>query len=350
MQKPLFLVKLLNYEYWHWWAFYLPLTPVWIYQALRTRSFAYFTSANPFIEMGGFYGESKINILNHIADEYKPKTLYFGGKVEVEDILQSLQNKELNFPIILKPNVGERGNNVEKIEDEPMLQVYLADNSSDLIVQEYVDFSVELGVLYVRMPGEKKGKVTSVTLKEFMSVTGDGVSTIEQLMEQSDRARFQLDTMRERLGKGMNQVLAKAEVRQLEPIGNHCRGTKFLNANHLINHKLHQVFDRVAVTMPDFHYGRFDMRVKSYEDLYEGRNIRILELNGATSEPGHVYDPSYTLWKAYRDIAYHMNLQADICIRQRKFGIEPTPFHELIQVFKEHFFLGRKKLKEVVIR
>lgn len=318
--------------------FYLPMLPYWLWQALRTRSFAFFTSANPFIEMGGFFGESKINILEHIPAQYKPQTLFFAGKPSLIDITTQLSKAGLSFPIVLKPNVGERGFEVEKITDLAALERYLAHHPTDLIVQEYVDYDIELGVLYNRLPGQAQGQVTSVTLKEFLSVQGNGHSSIEQLMEQETRARFQLQAMRQRLGAGIQEVLPQGEKRMLEPIGNHCRGTKFLNANHLIDQRLNRVFDEIAQHMPDLHYGRFDMRVRSYADLYQGQYIRIMELNGASSEPGHIYDPQYTLRQAYRDLAQHWKILADICIAQRQRGVQPTPFGELLRVSYQHFF------------
>jgi hypothetical protein len=346
MKKPLWFIKIFNYEYWTWWVFYLPMLPYWLYQALRTRSFAFFSSANPFIEMGGFFGESKINILDHIPTEYKPQTLFFKSETPRTTLLNAITEAGLTFPLILKPNVGERGFEVERISNQTELEQYLHQNTTDLIVQEYVDYGIELGVLYNRLPGSPRGRVTSVTLKEFLSVTGDGHHTIAQLMEQNTRARFQLAAMHKRLGSGMQAVLPAGTVRLLEPIGNHCRGTKFLNANHLINEQLHAVFDRIAAHMPDFHYGRFDMRVRSYPDLYEGRYIRIMELNGASSEPGHIYDPHFGLWRAYRDLAQHWKILADICIEQRKRGVQPTPFGELLRVSYGHFF-GRKATAQI---
>ncbi|MFN8353998.1 MAG: hypothetical protein U0Y10_06125 [Spirosomataceae bacterium] len=343
IKVPLFFIKLVKYEYWTWWMFYLPLLPYWLYQAFRTRSFAFFTAANPFIEQGGFFGESKINILDHIPAQYKPQTLFFTKDTSTDTVLEAIARAQLDFPLIIKPNVGERGFEVEKILHPQQLDAYLKRRPSDFIIQEYVDFQIELGVLYNRLPG-RPGQVTSVTLKEFLSVTGDGVSTIEQLMEQSTRARFQIDTMRTRLGKGIEEVLPQGEVRQLEPIGNHCRGTKFLNANHLINPTLHKVFDQLAASMPDFNYGRFDLRVRSYDDLYRGQYIRVMELNGASSEPGHIYDPSYTLWKAYRDLASHWKILADICLEQRKRGVYPTPFDEVVKVAKAHFFPSKAEI------
>ena len=79
------------------------------------------------------------------------------------------------------------------------------------------------------------------------------------------------------------------------------------------------------------------MRVPNWDDLYAGRNIRILELNGATSEPGHVYDPNYRLWKAYRDIMQNMRIVADISAVNIKRGFKPTPLRQLIQTSRDFF-------------
>jgi hypothetical protein len=338
LRQPLFLVKLLNYEYWTWWVFYLPMMPYWLYQAWRTRSLTYFTAANPFIELGGFFGESKINILNHIAPQFKPKTLFFERGIAFENLLKTIENQQLSFPIIIKPNIGERGTQVAKISDKKELDDYLQQNTADFIVQEFIDFGIELGVLYSRLPGQSKGQISSLTLKEFLSVVGDGHSSIEELMQQNNRARFQLEAMRTRLGVSLQQILAKGEKKLLEPIGNHCRGTKFINANAKITPELSSVFDQVAANIPDFHYGRFDLKVKSWEDLYQGKNIRIMELNGASSDPGHIYDPHYKLIDAYRDLAKHWRILADICIEQHKKGIYPAPISEVWAAAKVHFW------------
>jgi phosphomannomutase len=65
----------------------------------------------------------------------------------------------------------------------------------------------------------------------------------------------------------MMDVLSLGENRLLEPIGNHCRGTKFVNANHLINNQLDEVFSKISEGFEGFYYGRFDMKVESIDDL-----------------------------------------------------------------------------------
>ena len=338
LQIPLWLIKLTHFEYWTWWMFYLPLLPYWLFQAIRTRSLTFFTNADPCIEYGGFFGESKMEILRQIPKEYLPKTIFIDKQTDLKTIVDKLIKEDLVYPIICKPDVGERGNQVEKLYSNYDLVEYLSKVQEDFIIQEFITYDIELGVLYYRYPDSPNGKVSSVTRKEFLSVLGNGKAKVEELMKQSTRARFQIDSMRKRLGDmGMNEVIKSGEIRMLEPIGNHCRGTKFLDNNFLLNSSLDKVFDKIALTIDGFHYGRFDIKVKSIEDLYEGNNIRIMELNGVSSEPGHIYDPKNTLWEAYRDLARHWKIIADISIQQQRKGIMPVPFGILWNIVKQHF-------------
>ncbi len=335
---PLFLIKVFNYEYWTWWAFYLPMLPYWAFLAVKTRSLAYFTAANPCMDWGGFFGESKSDILRKIPAEFLPKTLFFSGTEAVETVKNALRVAELAYPVVVKPDVGERGTKVEKVNTTAELAAQIRAIGAAFIVQEFVQEPLEFGILYSRLPGETRGRVTSVTRKGFLSVTGDGRLTVEELMQQSTRARFQLDPMRERLGAGMQEILPVGETRLLEPIGNHCRGTAFLDDNHLISDALNRVFDRIAQPIDGFHFGRFDLKVHSAEDLLAGRTIRVLELNGASSEPGHIYDPRHTLREAYRDLARHWDILAEICLRQKARGVQPVPFRTLAKVTWGHFW------------
>jgi hypothetical protein len=337
-QKPLWLVKILHFEYWTWWLFYLPLFPWYLWQAIKAKSFTFFTNVDPCIEYGGFFGESKMNILDKIDKNYLPKSIFVKKNQLFDTVLTQFAEANLNYPIICKPNVGERGNNVEKVINQDQLQEYFNQNF-DYIMQEYIDYNIELGVLYYRLPTNKKGTITSITRKAFLEVKGDGESTIEKLMQKSDRARFQIEVMNQKLGNNINLILPKNENLLLEPIGNHCRGTTFLDNNYLINNKLNEVFDKIATQIEGFHYGRFDLRVDTIENLYSGKNIKIMELNGVSADPGHIYDPNYELVKAYTDVAKHWSILADISIAQQKLGIKPIPLKILWPIVKEHFFI-----------
>ncbi|MCU0447191.1 MAG: hypothetical protein MUE85_20030 [Microscillaceae bacterium] len=341
-RAPLWWIKWTQYEYWDWYIFYLPILPYWLYLAIRARSLTYFTAGNPGIEMGGFFGESKKDILNKIPTQYLPKSAFISQNQTWEDIDNQLKINDLQFPLIAKPNVGERGNAVVKLESIETLKTYWQQHQVDFILQEFIEYPIELGVLFYRLPNEASGQVSSITLKNFLTATGDGKSSLQELLAQNTRARFQLKRLKNELGTAMQTVLANGEKRLLEPIGNHCRGTEFINANHLINSQLHQIFSEIALGIDGFYYGRFDLKVKSYEDLAQGKNIKIMELNGISSEPGHVYDTRYTLWQAYRDIMQHWYIIWKISRQNHALGVPYTSIWEILQVIKQHFFTKKK--------
>ena len=323
MKKPLWYIKLTNYEYWAWQWFYYPLLPYIFYQAWRARAAAFFTVINPSFENSGFLNYSKKAVLDLIPGQYKPQTFSIGKD---ENVIRFYIEKRLNFPLIAKPDMGERGKGVSKIFSLKELENYHAQVvDNEYIIQEYASEKLEFGVFYSRLPKEEKGMISSVTMKEFLNMTGDGVSTLGELILNSDRARFQEKTLRDRFAKEWDIILPQGENKELEPIGNHCRGTRFINANYLINKQLEDVFDDIARKIPGFYYGRFDLRVANLQDLYDGK-IKVVELNGANSEPTHIYDASFGVFNAYRTIAWHWKRVADISIQTLAMGVKPLPF------------------------
>lgn len=333
MRAPLILYKYGNYEYWPMWLFYLPVLPYWIYLSLRNRSLAYFSAANPGIELGGFFGESKTEILSLIDPQYLPKSISVKNKMEFLSLKNELRANNITYPLIAKPDVGERGNAVSKIMTETELLAYHNIADFDYIIQEFITFDLEFGVLYSRLPNSEKGMVSSVTLKEFLTVTGDGSATVHQLMQQNVRARFQIDRLQKEKPDSLQHIPKQGEQVLLEPIGNHCRGTRFINFNHIINEQLNTSFDKICSPIKGFYYGRFDLKVKSIGDLQKGTSIKIMELNGASSEPGHIYDTSFTLFKAYTDLLDHWKRLAMISAVNIKSGLKPVGFGTIVKSY-----------------
>ena len=334
---PLFLVKIFYYEYWPFWLFFLPLVPYWIYLSIKAKSLTYFTAANPGIIHGGVFGESKIDILEKIKPKYHPTTLFFKVSATLPEVIRGVQLSSLIFPMIIKPNVGERGAEVEKIESESELAHYLKRNDQDFIIQEFFDYDIELGVLYYKLPITGSSDIISIVQKEFLGVTGDGVSAILEILHQNERAMLQLTTLKEKHGAHLNDVLAKGVYENLQPIGNHCLGTKFLSGQHLINAELVSVFDEISNGIEGFSFGRFDLKVNSFEDLYAGKNIKIMELNGVTSEPGHIFDPKFNLFRAYKDTMISMNASCLVSIENMKNGAVVTPLWTMVRLLRSHF-------------
>lgn len=336
LRMPLLLMRIFRYEFWPFWLLHIPAYFYWMVLALRSRSMLYFTAANPGIEMGGFFGESKTAILKNIPGAFLPASVYVDPDQNFANVLETLQQTEMLYPVICKPDQGERGFLVRKIYNAVELQQYHEQSGGRYIIQEFVGYETELGILYYRFPDGGSG-ISSVTTKVFLAVTGDGRSTVRELMEQNVRSRMRMEELLQRLGPQAEMVLTNGERLLLEPIGNHCLGTMFCNGNKHITPELVAVFDGIAAQMDGFYFGRFDVRVKSMDDLQQGKNIRILEVNGTTSEPAHIYDPGMNLFKAWAAIFHNMHLVYRIAKQNRKRGIVVTPSRVFLQTVRSHF-------------
>ena len=279
-----------------------------LYLVIRSGSFMYFSTANLGMKYGGVMGESKYKILSTIPSQLIPKTIFITRSTSFSSILKIITEAGFDYPFIIKPDVGERGKDVEMIGTEDELKSYLSNKTNDLNIQEYIDYDLELGILYYRFPGVGKGHITSIVQKGFLSITGDGKRNIRELIANEIRANARLGYLNSKFKNELNDILIAGEKRYLEPIGNHCRGTTFYNGQHLINEKLNLIFDEIALKVQGFNYGRFDIKVPTLDDLYNGKNIKILELNGVSSEVAHIYDPKYKLIQAYKDIAANMKI------------------------------------------
>src|SRR5690554_1351156 len=152
--------KITHFEYWPFWVFYFPLIPYYIWLSIKSKSLLYFTSTNPGIRFGGLFHYSKYELQLALGENQRPKHQFLS-----ENSRDTFQ-LELNFPIIAKPNFGERGKNVELLENQKHLDAYLKLNNNDILFQEYVDDALEFGVFYARFPSEEKGKILSITGKK----------------------------------------------------------------------------------------------------------------------------------------------------------------------------------------
>jgi hypothetical protein len=318
-----------HHEYWSWWLLVIPIWPLWIWYAFRLRCATWFTAVNPSMEDSGFVNESKITILNLIPDYLKPNTLFVPHINEFSMVIQNPYFSKNNFPLIAKPDIGGRGRKVAFIKNLLELRIYHEDIQEDYMVQEVINYETELGIFYIRIPNEPSGRITSIALKDFLKVKGDGKSSIEQLMKNNYRASLQIERLRKTID--LKLILPINETRLLEPIGNHSRGTTFVDAQHLINEKLNNVFNHICGQIPNFYYGRFDIRVKSIEDLYEGQHIFIMELNGLTSDAVHIFDPNARLRDAYKTQIVNCKLSYQIAKQNISNGTKPTPLFELIK-------------------
>lgn len=322
------LIRLQSWEHWPFSVVYIPVFIYWLWLSIKARSFFFFSASNPSIESGGMLGESKIDILDLINGDYKPATIFVKRDTDKTKLADRISFAGLNFPVIAKPNAGERGWGVEKISDVNALEAYHKKSPVDYLVQEYIDYPLELGIFYYRMPDQPVGTISSIVQKEFLSVTGNGSDTLAELILANDRAVLQWELLKVKYQSSLTKVLNKNEKMTLVSIGNHCLGTKFLNANHLITQELTAVFDRISTEIHGFYFGRYDLRCASLEDLYQGQNIKIMELNGAGAEPAHIYHPGFAILEGWKVLLHHWNMLYKISRFNHKKGVPYMTFKE----------------------
>ncbi|MDZ4828912.1 MAG: carboxylate--amine ligase [Phycisphaerae bacterium] len=331
--------RLWRWEFWPRSIFYAPLVPALALLALRYRSATVWTAANPAMPHGGVAGERKSQILAALpapwalATELIPLTT---GSKRLEQLLRAMDDRDWSFPVVLKPDVGERGAGVRLVRDCDEAAAAISACSYDLVAQPYHPGPFEAGVFYVRQPGATSGSIFSITDKRFPTVTGDGRSSIRRLIWKDTRLRMQAARFLERLGPSAKQVPATGAIVRLAIAGNHCQGTLFADGVHLITPALTRRFDDISRAFPGFYFGRFDVRYRSVESFMAGTDFGIVELNGVLSESTNIYDPTRSLVAAYATLIRQWSAAFAIGAANARAGHRVSGVLELWRLLRSH--------------
>lgn len=298
--------KITHWEYLPVEIVYLPTFLRWVVRALRFGEFRFYQHSNPSIKNGGLHGVSKWSIYQLLPPATYPKTVLIqAGKSD--DFEQILLYHQLQFPLIVKPDKGLRGIGVARVHDMTALEKYARETAQDdFLLQELCTYPNEMGLFYARLPNQAQGQITGITLKVFLTVKGDGVHTIEELLWQNPRFSLQVEKLRSHTD--LSQVLPLNAERCLVPFGNHNRGTMFLDGSSHITPPLVAYFDHLLSQVAGFYYGRLDIRYDTIEKLAQGIDFSIIELNGAMSEPTHIYDPKHSFFYGQKEISRHQDI------------------------------------------
>jgi membrane protein DedA with SNARE-associated domain len=329
--------RLTRWEYWPAWAFYPPVLLYVLWLALRHRSLSVLTAANPGIDASGVVGESKsaiLRLLEHAKEHVARFEVIERGGTPQQRLARAqafLQRERLTYPVVVKPDIGQRGSGVRIVHDDRALGDALENaRELDLLVQEHAP-GEEFGVFYVRHPRQPRGQIFSITEKRLPDVIGDGASTLETLILRDARAVCVAPTYFALHADRLDFVPAAGEAVRLAQIGNHCRGALFLDAEHLCTEELTRALDRVCVPAAGFYFGRFDLKVASVDDLRAGRAFKIVELNGLTSEATHIYDPKHGLLAAYRVLFAQWRHAFAIASHNARGGATTTPVAAIVR-------------------
>jgi membrane protein DedA with SNARE-associated domain len=334
--------------------FYSPVAIRWLLLGIKYRSLLLPTVSNPYVEAGGLWGESKSRLMDQIGINQREwiapyTTVIISDKHdsnEMADIIkEAMKGSSLDFPIVVKPDIGWQGYGVRSVQNEDDLRKFIAlyPLNSHLIIQQLLPWEGEAGVFYSRLPGDEQGKVISLTLRYYPHVIGDGVSTVRQLINNDDRSRFKnrfyhgKDPLHEGLSEQkLDTVPEKGEVCRLAFIGSIRVGGLYRDASGYITEQLSKRIDEIGKSMPEFYFGRFDIKFRSLEALMKGEDFRIFEINGAGAEAIHVWDASTPLRKMYSELFRFQSLMFEISDRNRTRGFAPMPMKEFYKLTKNY--------------
>lgn len=332
--------RLMRWEYWPIWAIYPPIVLWILWLGVRHRGLLLFTAVNPGMPAGGgVVGQSKSDILRGLAgagDRVAAWTLVDPGPFPQRnaEVRRFMAEQGLRYPVVLKPDRGERGTGVVIARDAHAIEQMLRSCQGAVVVQAYVPGD-EWGVFYTRRPGEQSGKIFAITDKRIVAVEGDGQRTLEELILADNRAvnmgGFFLGKFKSRL----SEVPAVGERVGLSELGTHCLGALFLDGDELKTNELEDAVDAVSRQYEGFYFGRYDLRAESVEALQAG-DFKVIELNGVTSEATGMYDPKHSIWHGWATLMRGWTIAFEIGVANRRAGAKGLSLRELLRLLREH--------------
>ncbi len=325
-----------RWEFWPAWLFYAPVAAMCLRLGVRYRGLALPTIANLNQKLGGMVGESKAEILAQLEATSPEMTararLFEAGSLpqRIAVTRNAVAKNKFSFPFIFKPNLGQRGAGFRIVRNWDQVEDYLSRVTAPALLQEYAPGPLEAGIFYYRIPGETEGSIFAITDKIFPAVTGDGRSTVAELIDADPRARLIAGVYLKRLGAKAQNIPPSGEKVRLVEAGNHCQGCIFQDGKQLLSATLSQKIDQISQKLEGFYVGRYDVRYSSEEDLRDGR-FTIIELNGASSEATSIYDARNSLSEAYAVLYRQWDLVYKIGAANRARGNKTASLGEVLR-------------------
>ena len=336
------LRRRLRWEFWPRSLVYPPVILHVLWLGLRHGGLRTACAANPGIFLGGLAGESKSAILDglggpdreHIAPYRRlPDRAPLEQRREV--VHAFLEEVGTGFPVVVKPDVGERGEGVHVVHDEAGLDAALTELTGSAIVQRFVP-GPELGVFWLRRPGAVRGEIFSVTRKVLPTLEGDGVRTLEQLILADRRAVMLAEAYFEASSERLQEVPARGEEVRLVELGTHCRGAIFLDGRSDLPDAAAEAIEELSSSFEGFHLGRYDLRIHDLEAFQRGSGFQVLELNGITAEPAHIYDPEVGVLEAYRTLFEQWRVAFQLGRANLEAGARRSTWREIWRGLRRH--------------
>ncbi len=344
------LHRLTHWETWDYRVKLIPLIPVWCWHCGRAGSWWFFTPANPTLTFGGFEGETKREMYEQLPPDRCPRSIYVDPAAPAEAVVDRVAAHFGTYPVAVKPNVGMMGLLFRVIHSADELRAYHRQTPVEYIVQELVTYPIEVSVFYYRFPGEPTGTITGFVRKDFLEVTGNGQSTLWELMLAYPKVQYRLEEMRAKHASHLGDVLPDGAIYRLSNALNQTRGGQLVSLAHEKDEQLLGIFDALSHYTGQFYFGRYDIKCASIADLKAGRNYSILEFNGAGAAPHHVYGNGNSLWQAYRIVLHHWAVLARIARQNHARGVPYWSFRRgLTQIVGAQRYLAVLKESDLTL-
>ena len=309
-----------------------------IWNSIVSRWFFFYTVNNPSMFYSGAFLDNKSEILSNLSPSIVPKGFSHKGRIEKLP-------KEMDFPVIAKPESGVGGLGIKKCNNLSELNTYMSISGNEAVrIESFVELAMEFGVMFYHHPETGTSEV-SIIEKRYPRVVGDGQSTLDELINFTTlKNKFiRRDEVKSRLADALNTVLEKGEVVILDYVGNASNGSSFHSIKEPINHdKLIQLLVEELYVQAGICFTRLDIKANSVKDLLNGDFI-IIEHNGVKSQPLNIYIKDGTLMSRYRAYKHHWRSMRLISDQQRALGHQTISFNEGIR----EFFRQRAKFKNI---
>jgi hypothetical protein len=313
------------------WVIIIPLALQWLYLSLRFGGATVPSAANPAITAGGLVGEGKLEYLAQMGPLARASTAASAGfrvcHAQLDDnaLQAAISGAGLAFPVIAKPDLGMCGYGVRRIDSLAALRAYAQafPDGEVMVLQRYLAEEGEAGIFYARDPRTREGRIIGLALRHFPRVVGDSHRSVAQLMQGNPRARRLVGRAAHLCQVDPDFVPARGQSVRLSTIGSTRVGGLYLNGAHLITPELTSAIDAIARDMGEFHFGRFDVRFTTPQELRSGAGFTIMEVNGAGSEAIEAWDPATGLVEGFRTIFAKQRLLFEIGAANRRRGARP---------------------------
>lgn len=335
------------FEFWPSAIMYAPVVLQWLLLAARHRSLTVPFIANPGLALSGMVGVPKSALMQQASGAGRAAILPWichvvtdePARLQADACVRMAAAAGIHFPLVCKPDIGCRGAGVKLIHTIEQLQAAIAayPAGAALLCQKLASFEPEAGVFFVRLP-DADGAVVSLTFKYRPQVIGDGRSTLHELLQQDPRAARVQHLYRQRHAGRWNEVIPHGERLRLVFSASHCRGAVFRDAREHITPALTASINRIMDGIPDFHYGRLDVKFADLSALRAGEGLQVVEINGASAESIQIWDRGASLRDAIGTLLWQYRTLFALGAHQRQRGHRPPGLRVLLR----HWMLERK--------